>query len=48
MNNILQFEAHLENKYWLTSHVKKELYVYLTLKGGKAPEKQERVPLNIS
>jgi hypothetical protein len=48
MDKILQFEAHLENKYWLSSHVKKELFVYLTLKGGKAPEKQERVPLNIS
>lgn len=48
MDKTLQFEAHLENKYWLSSHVKKELFVYLTLKGGKAPEKQERVPLNIS
>lgn len=48
MDKILQFEAHLENKFWLSSHVKKELFVYLTLKGGKAPEKQERVPLNIS
>lgn len=48
MDKILQFEAYLENKYWLTSHVKKEFFVYLTLKGGKAPEKQERVPLNIS
>lgn len=48
MDKILQFEAHLENKYWLSNHVKKELFVYLTLKGGKAPEKQERVPLNIS
>ncbi|EAY25864.1 vWA domain-containing protein [Microscilla marina] len=48
MNKTLQFEAHLENKYWLTSHIKQELFVYLSLKGGKAPEKQERIPLNIS
>ncbi|WP_299460630.1 VWA domain-containing protein [uncultured Microscilla sp.] len=48
MNKTLQFEAHLENKYWLTSHIKKELFVYLSMKGGKAPEKQERIPLNIS
>ena len=48
MDNILHFEAHLENTYWLTGHVKKELFAYISLKGGKAPEKQERVPLNIS
>ncbi|OJJ23612.1 VWA domain-containing protein [marine bacterium AO1-C] len=47
-NHILHFEAHLENTYWFTNHVKKELFAYVSLKGGKAPEKQERVPLNIS
>jgi len=47
-NHILHFEAHLENTYWFTNHVKKELFAYISLKGGKAPEKQERVPLNIS
>lgn len=48
MKNILHFEAQLENTYWLTSHVKKELYAYISLKGGKAPNKEERVPLNVS
>lgn len=48
MDNILHFEAHLENTYWFKDHVKKELFAYVSLKGGKAPEKQERVPLNIS
>ena len=46
--NILHFEAHLESTYWFTNHVKKELFAYISLKGGQAPEKQERVPLNIS
>lgn len=48
MPNILQFSAHLDNAYFFQGSNKKEIFLYATLKAGKAPTAQERVPLNIS
>ncbi len=47
-SNILQFSAHLDNAYFFKGSNKREVYLYATLKAGKAPSKNERVPLNIS
>ncbi|MEZ4888885.1 MAG: VWA domain-containing protein [Chitinophagales bacterium] len=47
-SNILQFSAHLDNAYFFQGSNKREIYLYATLKAGKAPTAQERVPLNIS
>lgn len=47
-SNILQFAAHLDNAYFFQGSNKREIFLYATLKAGKAPTAQERVPLNIS
>ncbi len=47
-SNILQFSAHLDNAYFFRGSNKREVFLYATLKAGKAPTTQERVPLNIS
>lgn len=48
MKNILDFTAKLENNYWLSNTPKQEFFLYISLKAGKAPDKNERIPLNIS
>ena len=46
--NILQLAVHLDNTYFFQGSNKREIYLYASLKAGKAPTNQERVPLNIS
>lgn len=48
MDNIINLTSKLENTYWLSNSPKRELFLYISLKAGKAPEKNERVPVNIS
>ena len=45
---IITFQSHLDNPYYLANDNKKELYLYIDLKAGLAPQKNERVPLNIA
>lgn len=48
MSNIIHFEALSNNNYYFSQNPTKEFYVYLSLKGGKAPQKDKRPPLNIA
>lgn len=46
--NIIQFNAQLDNNYWLSGDNKKEVYLYINLKAGKLTTQKERIPLNIA
>lgn len=48
MSNIIHFEALSNNNYYFSQNPTKEFYIYLSLKGGKAPQKDKRPPLNIA
>ncbi len=46
--NIVEFNAQLDNNYFLKDDKKQELYLYINLKAGKLTTQKERIPLNIA
>lgn len=48
MTKIIDFNAHLNNKYFLKGDNKKEIYLYVDLQAQKIETSKERIPLNIS
>jgi len=47
-NKVLNLQAGLENSYFLKDSLLKEVHLYISIKGSKAPETEKRTPLNIS
>jgi Ca-activated chloride channel family protein len=47
-SKVITMTSLLDNPYYFTSANGKELYLYVRLKSGKAPENVSRTPLNIS